>query len=91
MEIYNGAKLMDKVGPGWQQVLDIFLELVAWDMTYNSMPKVEITSLVDRNNKFKIEFNGGDMQTVAYARLANIVANLQEEESNPWRTNVDSF
>ena len=84
--------MLDNVGHGWKGVLNAFNDVVVWDIEYNNMPPVNVYSTVDKNNKFKIEFTGGNMQTVAYARLANTIANLlEDEEENVWRKDVVSL
>lgn len=76
--------MIEQVGGGWRPIVDVFCELVAWDNLYNNMPKVEITSLVDKHNNFKLEFTGGNEITVAYARMANKIASLQDEDDGIW-------
>jgi hypothetical protein len=59
---------------GWNNILDITLSLIVWDVKYNNMPKVELNQIKEKYGKLMIYFIGGNERTNGIIDMATIMS-----------------
>ena len=64
----------DDIPDRWHCLVDIFCDLVDFDVTNNKMPEVTLVCVKEKSTQLNIYYNGGDQRTDAYAIFATAMS-----------------
>lgn len=69
-----------EIGPGWNPLVETFINLIERDADYNKITPVVIQQIKEKMGELRIYYVGGGKQTDGYAEFARLMSLQMCEE-----------